>query len=98
MPAQRAGLTLRRYYFLLGTPKRITYQQIREFRAQPMGWLTGKGRAWGTAHPGYWLSLDLTRPRKDTVIVLAVGAHVKSAFTRDHPDLVLEVLRERVPR
>ena len=91
------GLTLRHYYFPLGTSKRIRYGQIQEFRAQPMTWLTGKGRGWGTSNPNFWLPLDMTRHRKDTLIVLDVGAHVKPAFSPDEPVEVLRVLRERVP-
>ena len=39
----------------------------------------------------------MTRRRKDTLIVLDVGAHVKPAFSPDEPVEVLRVLRERVP-
>jgi hypothetical protein len=90
------GLTLRRYYFPFATSKRISYRQIREFSARPMTWLTGKGRGWGTSNPGYWLPLDMTRRRKNTLIVLDVGAHVKPAFSPDEPVEVLRILHERV--
>ena len=90
------GLTLRRYYFPMGTSKRIRYSQIERVRAQPMGWFTGKGRGWGSAHPGYWLPLDLTRPRKSTLVVLDLGARVKPSFSPDEPEMVLRLLRERV--
>lgn len=90
------ALTLRRYYFPLGTSKRIPYGQIQRVSAQPMGWLTGKGRGWGAAHPSYWLPLDLTRPRKNTLIVLDLGAHVKPSFSPDEPEMVLRLLRERI--
>jgi len=55
----------------------------------------GKGRGWGTSHPGYWLPLDMTRRRKNTLIVLDVGARVKPAFSPDEPAEVLRVLRAR---
>jgi len=89
------GVTLRRYYFPPGTSKRIRYAQIQQVRAQPMGWLTGKGRGWGSAHPGYWLPLDVSRPRKSTLIVLEVGGHVKPSFSPDDPEEVLQALRQR---
>jgi len=89
------GVTLRRYYFPLGTSKRIWYGQIQQVRTQPMGWLTGKGRGWGSAHPGYWLPLDVSRPRKSTLIVLEVGGHVKPSFSPDDPEEVLQILRQR---
>lgn len=89
------GVTLRRYYFPIGTSKHIPYRRIRRVEARPMGWLTGKGRGWGSAHPGYWLPLDIRRPRKDKLVVLDVGGRVKPAFTPDDPDRVLAILRKR---
>ncbi|MQA17206.1 MAG: hypothetical protein GEV09_24690 [Pseudonocardiaceae bacterium] len=61
-----------------------------------MGWLTGKGRGWGTAHPGYWLPLDLGSWRKDRLVVLDLGRRVHPAFSPDDPDRVLRILREHV--
>ncbi|MDQ6849519.1 MAG: hypothetical protein M3070_06000, partial [Actinomycetota bacterium] len=63
---------------------------------RPMGWLTGKGRGWGTAHPGYWLPLDTSRPRKNTLVVLDLGGKVKPAFSPDDPDRVLAILQRRI--
>jgi hypothetical protein len=90
------GVTLRRYYFPTGRSKRIPYRRIREARARPTGWLTGKGQGWGTAHPGYWLPLDTSRPRKDTLVVLDLGGCVKPAFSPDDPDRVLAILRRSI--
>ncbi len=56
--------------------KWIPYEQIQRVRVQRMGWLTGKGRGWGSAHPGYWLPLDPTRLLKSTLLVLDLGAHM----------------------
>ena len=91
------GLTLRHYYFTFATSKRILYRQIRDFEARPMGWLSGKGRGWGTSNPRYWLPLDMSRGNKKTLIVLDVAAYVKPAFSPDDPDQVLQVLRAHVP-
>jgi hypothetical protein len=92
------GLTLRRYYFPFASSKRIRYGRIRNFDARPMGWLTGKGRGWGTSNPRFWLPLDITRRRKSTLIVLNVAARVKPAFSPDDPDKVLQLLRIHVPQ
>jgi hypothetical protein len=86
------GITLRHYYFPLGTSKHIPYDRIRRVWTRPLGWLTGKGRGWGTVHPGYWLPLDMSRPRKHVLVVLDLGGHIKPAFTPDDPDRVLEIL------
>ena len=88
----REALTLRRYYFPFGTSKRIPYPAIRSVAVLPMTWFTGKGRLWGTAHPGYWLPLDRTRPRKDTALVLDLGRTVRPTFTPDDPALVQNLL------
>lgn len=90
------GVTLRRYYFPTGASKHIPYRKIRHVRARPMSWLTGKGRDWGTAHPGYWLPLDTSRPRKNTLVVLDLGGKVKPAFSPDGPDRVLAILQRRI--
>lgn len=92
------GLTLRGYYFPFGTRKYIPYARIVDVRTQSMGWLTGKGRIWGTSHPRRWLPLDATRPRKSTVIVLNIGARVRPSFTPNDPDDVLRHLRQRCPQ
>jgi hypothetical protein len=62
-----------------------------------MGWLTGKGRGWGSAHPRYWLPLDTSRPRKETLVVLDTGHYVRPAFSPDDPGRVLDLLRGHTP-
>lgn len=89
------GIILRRYYFPFGTSKRIPYDRIRSVETRPMNWLTGRGRLWGTAHPRYWLPLDGSRPKKDTLLVLDVGKTVRPAFSPDDPDRVRAILTER---
>jgi hypothetical protein len=90
------GMTIRRYYFPSAGPKRIPYAKIRRATVRPMGWLTGRGRGWGTAHPGYWFSLDLRRAAKRTLVVLDLGHRVKPCVTPDDPDRFIELLRGRV--
>jgi hypothetical protein len=92
------GLTLRRYYFPLGSAKRIPYADIRAVSVRPMGWWTGRGRLWGSAHPRYWLPLDGSRPRKDSLVVVDIGRRVRPAFSPDDPARVMELLGERVPQ
>lgn len=91
------GLTIRRYYFPWAGPKRIAYTRIRQATVRPMGWLTGKGRGWGTAHPGYWFPLDLHRARKRVLVVLDLGRKVKPCVTPDDPDRFIRLLDTRVP-
>ena len=91
------GLILRHYYFPLGTSKRIAYRDIRHVQARPMGWLTGKGRGWGTTNPRYWLPLDTSRPEKDTLLILDLGRLVRPAFSPDDPGRVLDILRGKAP-
>ena len=90
------AVTLAGYYFPLGLPKRIPYRRIRGVSARSMGWLTGRGRLWGTGNPRYWLPLDLARPRRRVLVVLDVGRFVRPAFSPDDPDRVLELLRAAV--
>jgi hypothetical protein len=90
------GLTIRRYYFPLGSEKRISYADIRGVQTETMNWWTGKGRWWGTGDPRGWLPLDLRRHRKDTLLVFDVGQRVKPCVSPDDPDRVVELLRTRV--
>ena len=92
-----AGVTLRRYYFPTFTAKHIPYERIRGVRSMPSTWLSGKGRIWGTAHPGYWFPLDPGRLHRDTLVVLDLGGRISPAFTPDDPERVLALLQERTP-
>ena len=91
----QSGVMIRHYYFPWAGPKRIRYGEIRGVDSRPMGWLTGKGRGWGSAHPRYWLPLDLRRPRKQTLLVLDVGRRVMPSVTPDDPDRVVDLIRAR---
>jgi len=90
------GVTLRRYYFPLARAKHIPYARIRKIDSRPMNWWTGKGRLWGTTHPGYWFPLDLSRPRKSGVIVLDLGGRVKPAFTPNDPERVAAIVSQQI--
>jgi hypothetical protein len=90
------GITIRRYYFPMAGPKRIAYPDIRGVKAQPMSWLSGKGRFWG-ASERYWFPLDFQRGRKQTLLILDVGARVRPCITPEDPDRIIELLRTRVP-
>jgi hypothetical protein len=75
----------------------IPYTKIQKYDARPMGRLTGKGRGRGTSNPRYRPPLDLTRPRKNTLIVFDIGRRVKQALPPDRPERALRLLREGVP-
>ncbi len=91
------GVTIRRYYFPWAGPKRIAYSAIRQVEARPMGWLTGRGRGWGTANPSYWFPLDLRRAVKRTLLIFDLGRRVKPCVTPNDPAQVIQLLRSRVP-
>ncbi len=90
------GLTIRRYYFPLATPKRISYSDIQGIKAEAISWSSGKGRFWGASDPRYWFPLDIHRGSKKTLLVLDVGRRVKACITPESPERVIELLRERV--
>jgi hypothetical protein len=91
------GITIRRYYFPLAGSKRVAYTDIQNVKTEPMSWSSGKGRIWGATDPRYWFPLDIRRGRKNTLLVLDVGARVRPCITPDDPDRVIELLRDRVP-
>ncbi|MBV9846954.1 MAG: hypothetical protein JOZ47_18095 [Kutzneria sp.] len=90
------GITLRRYYFPLAISKRISYAAIMEVRQQPMGTWSGKGRLWGSGDLRHWAPLDLSRPSKDTAIILNLGKFVRPVFSPNDPERVMAILQEQV--
>jgi len=92
------GLTIRRYYFPLGTSKHILYAQIKGVQQLPMGLWTGKGRLWGSGDLRHWFPLDLRRPWKEKALILDIGTWVRPVITPDDPDQVLALLQERISR
>jgi hypothetical protein len=83
--AAEDGLTIRWYYFPLGT-KHIRYPDIQSITRLPMeGVLTGRGRIWGTSSFRYWASLDPQRPKKRVAYVIDVGRTVKPFLTPADP-------------
>jgi len=81
------------YYFPWGS-KRIPYSAIRSVRRVDIAALSGRGRIWGTANPGYWASLDPARPRKKVALILDLGHRVKPFLTPDDPDAVAACISE----
>jgi hypothetical protein len=84
-------IRIRGYYFPWGT-KRIPYSRIRAVRRVELGAARGRARVWGTANPRYWASLDPRRPRKQTALILDIGARVKPFITPDDPDAFIQNL------
>ncbi len=91
------GITIHRYYFPSGGPKRISYDDIQGVTSQPMGRISGKGRFWGASDPRFWFPLDWRRGWKSTLLILDLGARVKPCITPENPERVLELLSARVP-
>lgn len=90
------GITIRRYYFPLSTPKRVSYNKIRGIRAKPMGWASGKRRFLGAANPRYRLPRGARRSSKPTLLILELGRWVKPCITPEDPARVIALLRDRV--
>ncbi len=95
----RTAITLRRYHFPSGTSKVIPLRAIRGYRAAPLGLLQQRFRIWGTTDFRRWLPLDVTRPRKATLVTLDVpGLRLAPAFTPERPDEFLAVFDELLQR
>jgi hypothetical protein len=88
-----ATLTIRGYYFP-GAVRRIPLSQVRSVQRVEMSALSGKGRIWGTANPGYWANFDARRPRKSVAFLIDVGKRVKPFVTPDDPEAFTSALRE----
>lgn len=64
------GITIRRYHFPMGGPKRIAFTDIQGVKSEKLTGLSGKGRFWGASDPRYWFPLDLRRGSKPTPVIL----------------------------
>jgi hypothetical protein len=92
------GLTIRRYYFPLGTSKHIPYAHIKGVQQWHMGPWTGKGRLWGSGDLRHWFPLDLHRPWKEKALILDLGTWVQPVITPDDPNRFLTLLQEQMAR
>ncbi|UMB69865.1 hypothetical protein [Mycobacterium paraterrae] len=82
----RAAITLRRYHFPSGTSKIVTLQQVRGYKAEPLG-LMHRFRIWGSSDLRRWLPLDMSRPFRSTLVTLDVpGTRPSPAFTPARAD------------
>ncbi len=87
------AIALRRYHFPSGTAKVIGLEQIRGYKAEPLGLFTVRFNIWGSPDLRRWLPLDLYRPLKSTLITLDIPGS-QPAFTPARPDEFLACLDE----
>src|SRR5262249_1744221 len=92
------GLTIRRYYFPLGTSKRIPYARIKGVQERHMGALTAHAPLWGSSDLRHWFPLDLRRSQKEEALILEVGTWVSPVITPEDPERVLALLQEQTAR
>lgn len=95
----RRAVTLRRYHFPSGTSKVIPLRAIHGYEATPLGLLQRRFSIWGTSDFQRWLPLDVSRPRKSTLVTLDVpGLRMRPAFTPERPEEFLAMLDELLGR
>lgn len=92
------SLTIKRYYFPVGLPKRVPYAAIRRVQVEPLTLTRGRWRLWGMDLAPWWFPLDLKRPAKERCVVLDVGRLVRPALTPDDVDAVARLIEERSSR
>lgn len=89
------GVTIRHYYFPL-VSKFVPYSQIETVDLGVMSWLSGRLRIWGTTDFSSWYSLDLSRPWKETAVVLTLAGRGAPSFSPKAPDRVETEIRSRI--
>lgn len=88
------GITIFKYYFPLGQPKKIAWNQVKNIKQEPLTLFTGKLRAWGMELKPYWFNLDW-RAAKDQMFVIDSGGFFKAAITPDNVEAVKRVFEEQ---
>ncbi|UJC76731.1 hypothetical protein D4768_02885 [Rhodococcus erythropolis] len=89
------GVTIRHYYFPF-VSKFVPYSQIETVDLGVMSWLSGRLRIWGTTDFSSWYSLDLSRPWKETAVVLTLAGRGAPSFSPKDPDRVETEIRSRI--
>lgn len=89
------GITIFNYYFPLGQPKRILWNQVRSVQEKPLTALNGRLRMWGMGFRLYWLNNDF-RINKDRMLVIDVGRIIKPAITPDNFELTKFAIEKKL--
>ncbi|BAH31267.1 hypothetical protein RER_05590 [Rhodococcus erythropolis PR4] len=89
------GVTIRHYYFPF-VSKFVPYSQIESVDLGVMSWLSGRLRIWGTTDFSSWYSLDLSRPWKETAVVLTLAGRGAPSFSPKDADRVETEIRSRI--
>ncbi len=90
------AITFRRYYFPLGTSKRVEFDGIDHIEVRPATLGTGRWRIWGTGSPWFWFPLDWRRPSRDKVFFLfRTNTSVKIGFTVEDAAKVEQIFQEK---
>jgi hypothetical protein len=93
------GMSIKCYYFPLGTAKQIRYSEIAEFGTATQFGLNSWGtKTWGMAlSPVWWALGSLTRGNHlDEQIVLRLNRQtIECGFTSDNPPAVLRILNDK---
>jgi hypothetical protein len=92
-----SGVTIRMYYFPMGS-KKIPYSKIESVSRKEMGGsiLSGRLRIWGSGDFVHWFNLDPARPTKSIAFEIHLtGKKVTPVVTPDDPTKFAEVLHDR---
>jgi len=89
------AITIMGYYFPMGA-RRIAYRDILAYQELSLSMWTGRWRVWGSGDMQHWFNLDPARPRKHRAIILETGGWFQPVITPDNPDMVVEILQQRV--
>lgn len=74
---RESGITIKCYYFPIGTSKRIPISKIKDVEFIN----SSSSRIWGTGTFEYWFALDSKRMGYESFIAIDNGSSVKPAFT-----------------
>ena len=88
------GLSIKRYYFPAGRPKRITFDEIKSVDVRPSGFAT-RWRLWGSTNLVNWFPLDMRRPKKAQLVELDLGKRVKPSITPDDANQIAALISAR---
>lgn len=89
-------IVFHRYYFPLGSDKRVSWTEIESVRVKEPSFFGGSWRLWGTGDLRTWYPQDNKRPSRDRLFTAYLRNSVRRiGFTVEDSEKVTAILEER---
>ena len=89
-------ILLKNYYLPFIGSKRVPFDKIKSVTVEKPSLLNGQFRIWGTGNFVTWFPLDLWRPSRDKIFIIAlIGKTMRIGFTTENSETVIRILEQK---